>query len=330
MLSDEQKQLLFDHSLELTTEERAAQAEVLISSSNEAAYIRSKLKTALAPLDTLLDEPCPDDLAERTVWRLMQVAKVERAAREPVAAGSMPWSDYAQVGAIAAVVLLAVSVLIPSFSFARHHYRKHVCQNQLAGIGSGLARYCSDFEGNLPAVSTDISRPWHRVGDQSEESQSNTRNPYLLLKLGYHSRPRDFICCGRMQRKVSQLDVSEVSRFDDFPGGELISYSFRIVCRAPVKLSLLAGMPLMADRNPLFEDMQGDELRVRLDEKLATTPSMNHKRRGQNVLFAGGHVRFLKTRHVGVPQDDIFTVQNVVEYQGNERPACEKDPFLAP
>ena len=48
-------------------------------------------------------------------------------------------------------------------------------------------------------------------------------------------------------------------------------------------------------------------------------------------LFAGFlPPRFLKTRHVGVPKDDIFTVQNVVEYRGNERPACEKDPFLAP
>ena len=52
--------------------------------------------------------------------------------------------------------------------------------------------------------------------------------------------------------------------------------------------------------------------------KLSTTASMNHNRQGQNVLFSDGQVEFLKTRHIGILQDDIFTVQNIVEYRGNE------------
>jgi len=328
-LSNEQKQLIFDNSLGLTTEEEAAQAMRLISSSNEAADIHSKIKSVLAPLDTLRDEPCPDDLAERTVWRLVQAANAGRAVRKPVAVASKPWRNFAQVGAIAASVILAIGVLVPSFGFANHLHRKRVCQRQLAGIGSSMASYCSDYDNKLPAVSIDSSQPWHTVGDQDQESRSNTRNLYLLLKLGYNANPSDFVCCGRKQEQLRLLKVSEVENYNDFPRTEHITYSFRIPCRRTTKITMFQG-PIMADSNPLFENIQAGEFQVRLDDNLSTAASMNHNRRGQNVLFTDGRARFLKTRHVGVPQDDIFTVQNVVEYRGSERPACEKDPFLAP
>ena len=328
-LTSEQKQLIFDYSLHLSTEEKTAQAEALISSSKEAADIYSKMKLVLAPLDTLRDEPCPDGLAERTVWRLMQVANSQRAVREPVAATSKPWRNFAQVGAIAASVLLAVGVLVPSFSFANHLHRRHVCKKQLASIAGCMNRYSMDYDGSLPAASTDFSQPWHTVGDQNSKSWSNTRNLFLLLKLGYCTRPQDFICCGRRQEQVDPPSTSDVSSYNDFQSRKYITYSFRIPCRRTMKITMFQG-PTMADSNPLFEDVRAGEFKVRLDEKLATTASLNHNRRGQNVLFADGRVRYLKTRHVGVPQDDIFTVQNVVEYRGSERPACEKDPFLAP
>ena len=328
-LSDKQKQLLFDYSLDFTTEDETAQAEALVSNSNEAAEIYSKLKAVLAPLDTLRDEPCPDHLAERTVCRLMQMANAERTTREPVATVSRPWRNFAQVGAIAATIFIAVGVLIPSFSFARHQHRKYICQRQLAGIGSSMASYCSDYDGKLPAVSTDVSQPWHTVRDKGEESRSNTRNPYLLLKLCYHTRPEDFVCCGRKQERVALMKASEVSTYNDFRDSKHVSYSFRIPCQRTTKITMFQG-PIMADRNPVFEDVRAGEFRVRLDDNLSTAASMNHNRRGQNVLFTDGRVRFLRTRYVGLPQDDIFTVQNVVEYRGSERPACEKDPFLAP
>ena len=86
----------------------------------------------------------------------------------------------------------------------------------------------------------------------------------------------------------------------------------------------------MADCNPVFENASEDKFEVRLDKELSTHNSINHNLRGQNVLFCDGHVEFLKTRHVGIPQDDIFTLQNIEVYRGIERPSCETDPFLAP
>jgi len=41
-------------------------------------------------------------------------------------------------------------------------------------------------------------------------------------------------------------------------------------------------------------------------------------------------VKFLKTRFIGVSNDDVFTLQNTDVYHGYEVPACETDVFLAP
>jgi hypothetical protein len=68
-LSDEQKQLLFDYCLGLTSEKETSQAEVSINLKKEAAEIYMKLKTALAPLGCIQHEPCSDDLVEQTIRR---------------------------------------------------------------------------------------------------------------------------------------------------------------------------------------------------------------------------------------------------------------------
>jgi prepilin-type processing-associated H-X9-DG protein len=137
------------------------------------------------------------------------------------------------------------------------------------------------------------------------------------------------VCGGRYEGDLFSLKISQVSAYDDFPNGH-ITYSFRIFCHQPAKMTLLAGQPIMADRNPIFEKVSEDMFMVKLDNESSRRNSRNHNRRGQNVLFADGHSLFLKTRHAGIPQDDIFTVQNVIEYRGNERPTCDKDLFLAP
>ena len=73
-IGNDQKQLLFDYSLGLTSQSESAQAESLISSNEEAADIYRHLQALLAPLESLDLEPCPDELAERTIARLVGCA----------------------------------------------------------------------------------------------------------------------------------------------------------------------------------------------------------------------------------------------------------------
>ena len=100
---------------------------------------------------------------------------------------------------------------------------------------------------------------------------------------------------------------------------------------------LICQKVVMADCNPLFEESTGDfskPFELRIDKKSSKLNSSNHSffgcRRGQNVLFDDGHVKFLRTRHVDLSGDDIFTLRNTASYHGFEVPFDETDIFLAP
>ena len=90
---------------------------------------------------------------------------------------------------------------------------------------------------------------------------------------------------------------------------------------------------LLADLSPLFEDLPDDygkPFQLQLNERLLTINSINHNRKGQNVLFGDGHVEFMKSRLIKLSTDDIFTLQNTDVYRGCETPTCTTDFFLAP
>jgi anti-sigma-K factor RskA len=78
-LSREERDRLFDYCLGLICAEEAAPIEAWIARDGEAAAFHTRLQTALGPLESLPPEPCPEDLAERTVQRLCA------APREPPA-----------------------------------------------------------------------------------------------------------------------------------------------------------------------------------------------------------------------------------------------------
>ena len=91
---------------------------------------------------------------------------------------------------------------------------------------------------------------------------------------------------------------------------------------------------VMADLNPLFEALPDhtNPLSLSLSPQLVKQNSINHNRRGQNVLFYNGSVAFQKTRYIdsGTHKDDIFTLRDTQVYKGCELPTCESDAFLAP
>jgi len=343
LLNNQQKQLLFDYCIGLTSEKDTAEAQALISSNEEAAEIHSKLKAALAPLDSLEAESCPDDLAEGTIWRLnnfarssqlqlQQLLATEQARK--ITAKSRFWRNLGEMAATAAVILGIAGVLFPPLNFARQKSWQARCQTQLGSIFQGLSNYISDYEGQLPAVATTTGAPWWKVGDQGKENHSNTRHIWLLVKLGYNN-PADFVCPGRSQGRALQFDPSKAKNCNDFPARRYITYSFPIRCPKPQKGRMLIPKVLMADLNTLFERLPRDysnSFKLELSEALKTLNSSNHGRRGQHVLFGDGGVRFEETRRVriGIEDDDIYTLQGIRIYKGTEAPTCETDAFLAP
>ncbi len=341
LLSNEQKQLLFDYCIGLTSEKQAAEAESLISSSEEAAEIHSRLKTVLSPLESVESDPCPDELAERTVWRLNNVARssqlqlrqllADEQSRQ-VSAKSRFWRNFGEIAAAAAVILLVVGVSIAPLRFLRHKSWQYRCQAQLGRIWQGMDHYSRDHDGKFPAVATTAGSPWWKVGYQGEENYSNTRHIWLLVK-GDYVDAADFMCPGNKKARMVRLEPSEVKNYNDFPDRRYVTYSFRIMYPERKKGHTASQKVLMSDVNPLFENLPQNyskPLNIQLNKALLTLNSINHNRRGQNVLFGDGSVKFVKMRRIGIAADDIFTLKDIRVYQGSEVPSCETDAFLAP
>ena len=342
-LNSEQKELLFDYCLGLTSSEQTAEAETLISSNEQAALIHTKLKATLEPLNSLEPESCPDSLVERTVLRLNSLANSSQERLQELLASEQNREvttksrlrfGFARKFATAAVFMIVGSLLITTFravsGYARHHSLRQQCQMQQSSIFQGLHNYISDHDGQPPAIATSAGAPWWKVGDQGNENHSNTRRIYLLVKKGY-VKPADFVCRACKYGENLEMTPSQLSKFKDFPSKRYVTYSFQISCRQTRNGTLLCRNVIMSDWNPIFEELPDDfskQLNLRLNKKLLTLNSINHKRRGQNVLFGDGRVEFLKTRFIGT--DDIFTLQDTDIYQGCEAPSCETDFFLAP
>jgi hypothetical protein len=340
-LSNQQKQLLFDYCLGLTSEKETTEAEQLISSNEKAAKIHSKLKSALSPLDGLEPESCPDELAEQTIWRLNNLARSSQLRLQQLLADeqaravtvkSRLWYNLGDMLAAAAVIVFVAGVLITPLRFARQKSWQQRCQMQLRHIWQGIKNYSADYDGELPAVATATGAPWWKVGYQGEENHSNTRHIWLLAK-GDYVNPSDFVCPAASQGRALQFDASQVQYYNDFPHRRYVTYSFRIRCNKPTKLHLLGPKVLIADLNPLFERLPQNyskSFKLKLNKDLLTLNSPNHNRCGQNVLFRDGGVKFVKMRRIGIAEDDIFTLQNTDIYQGIEVPSREADAFLAP
>lgn len=329
--SDDQKQLLFDYSLGLTSQSDSVQAQTLLSSNEDAAEFYASLQAVLAPLGALDPEPCPDDLAQRTISRLTNLANSAHRGLEELLATeqSRPvtikvgfWRNLGEMVAVAAVLMLFASVLLPLLGRERQRYWKQRCQAQLSSIFGGLSNYVEDHDGRSPAVAAKPGQQW------------NTQCIYLPVKLGYLKDPAIFICPGRDQRQVIQFDSSSPAEYSDFPTREHITYSPRKRCPDSLKQGGLCRGPILSDRNPIFDYQSLSEFKKCLDEASLKANSRNHAGEGQNVLYDDGRVEFTSTRVIGVANDDIFTLQDMCcgsEVGECERlPSCETDVLLAP
>lgn len=334
----EQQELIFDYCVGVSCSSDAVRAEALITRSERAAELHTTIQAAIAPLSYLPPEYCPDDLADRTLRLLL-----EQSSRAGGGSGSRPTairlsfhphlSNTAGVVVTAASILLIVGVVVRSSSVVRQHYGRLSCSSQLSRVHQAASLYSSDYDGFLPAVARADGAAWHTIGDQQPQYCSNTKNPYLLLKLGYSDQPADFLCGGKTGHDAPPLTQAEVAGRSDFPSRDHITYSFRLMPSARVRMEVLGGRPLAADMNPHFERLvagSGRRQPLQLDGMMLRLNSPNHGRRGQNVLWGDGHVRYSRTRFIGDLDDDIYTMTDGEMGNGCRLPSCLDDVMLAP
>jgi prepilin-type processing-associated H-X9-DG protein len=340
-LSEHQFQLIFDYCIGIIESEKISEVELLIESSQEASDIYHKINNAVAPLQSLQEQQCPDDLVERTVLRLNNTARSSQLQLENMLAaeqrrysnnGEGFWLSISKRLAMAAVFIIVGSFLITTFNVTTNYARqKSQCQAQLFNIFQGFMNYQNDHDGQTPAVAIESGQPWWKVGYEGNENHSNTRKAWLMVKGGYVDAAK-FVCPGHQGSQTKPIPSDYISRMNDFPSKRYISYSIQVKCpnKSPYFIRRRA---VISDMNPLFENLPkqfSDRIRIHVNDKLMRMNSRNHMRRGQNVLFCDGSVTFVRKRQVDISNDDIFTIRDYQVYEGVEMPVCELDNFLAP
>jgi anti-sigma-K factor RskA len=340
-LNRDELELIFDYCLGVATSEDLEKTRELIASNPEAADFVSKVQEAVRPLDEWTVEPCPEYLVEKTIEHVNEVALggQEKLGELLAAEGarstgirSTVWVNIGRRLAMAAAFMIVGSIVLSTMRYMRHEAWRTQCAAQLAGIAQGISNYSADHQGRMPAVAISAGSPWWKVGDPGKENVSNTRHIWLLIKNGY-SNPNDFVCPGAKTSQLEPITAEQAAQLRDFPNRKYISYSLRLIYDQPPSLSAFGRRLIISDMNPLFENLPADfgkPLKVELDDRLLKVNSINHRRKGQNVLFCDGAVKFVKTRRVGANNDDIFTLRGKRFYKGNEVPTCETDNFLAP
>ncbi len=345
-LSKDDKDVILDFYFRCADEESINRGRDLVAGNPEAAVLYARLEETLTQLDSIKYGPCPENLVELTVARLKLAASSgetqlhklltleqqkdltaqQRRVREPV---SVPWSfreNLIKMGALAAGIVIVVGIAFPTLSGMRQKAWRITCNNRLRNVGAGFIRYVSENDGRIPYVATTAGARWSR-GDKG----SNTRHPFLLLKLQY-VKPQDLICPGNRNAAAVNIPADQLALHNDFPSTNNFSFSSRIMCDKSSKRLNGRRYILMSDLNPVFESLCTGNSRppasLIVDEKLIKLLSSNHRGKGQNILRSDGGVEYITVRFI--QGDDIFTIRGIRRYERREIPCDEKDTFLAP
>jgi len=286
--------------------------------------LRGDLANAFEALALLPETEPPEDLLEGTISRIRQVRRTEAllAKEEARRLPASPTFSLRELTVAAAAVIIMGVVLIPSIYQARHLAIIGKCASNVGQIGAGMLAYANANDDHLPGVTSDSAR-WLPSGEAA--AWSNSAALYKLVRSGYVSH-MVFRCPARGEGTFYVR-----SDMMDFPADKYISYSYQhSLAPNPLKTSdpkmmvVSDKMAILADGTPLFS---GGVFRP---EKLFSRASENHSGRGQNVLYMDMHVNWAERPDVGVDDDNIFLVQGISQYKGDERPVEPTDTFLLP
>lgn len=277
---------------------------------------------AVLKLVSACPAPAPgDDLVARTLHRVAR-SKPWSQRLEPLRFASFPFS-LAEFGAVAAMIIVGVSLTLPALVRHRGEARRVACQSNLALAGMALERYAADFAGYLPRGDVRPGSPWFNVGQthRGEPVESNSAHLYLLARHGYVN-PQTLNC-----PENAHAPVRLARDAYDWPSAEAVGFSYQNQYSArAIRVDDNPALAILADRNPLFVVRPGEGIQQRGLQ--ADSPSFAHGGRGQNVLVGAGQADW-KTRPVMPGGDNIWLPRGRFGFAGNET-ADFNDSFLVP
>ena len=320
----EDQEILIDFLLGQCDSEAVEAIKARLEADQAFRAQRDNIANALAALGAMPQCEAPGDLTERTMRHIHAARRTEALlARQQVTRRlSLPTFSLRELGAVAAAVVLMGAIMIPWLNQARRTRQIYQCSSNLGQIGSAVVAYANDNDDYLPRPRYQHTR-W--LPAKGETSASSSSGLFKLISSGYES-PTVFLCPA-----VGGESFVVRSGMVDFPGQDNVSYSYQhnlgpkgLRRSDPALTGVQSRMAILADSTPVF--VNGQFRKDRVD----SPTSDNHDRRGQNVLFLDMHVDFARDSQAGVGGDQIYLIEGVRIYRGDESPVRPTDTFLLP
>ena len=299
-------------------------AEEVRGQSSQPTAEQSDRADKLGSLLGLLDQyPVPqaqDDLTQRTVEQILASEQRQRFAEQLQAVTApTPAFRWSELTTVAAVLMIALSLLWPFLSYSRTSASRVACANQLASAGMGFGRYATDYGGVLPRRGSFPGNPWYHVGEPPETGRpirSNSAHLAVLIN-GAYVHPNTLAC---PDNKHAPRDLSV--QIHDWPSAKAISFSYQNqFTRTDTQIDRSPQIAILADKNPFIVVVEGFAFRP---DQLP----LFHRQLGQNVLRANGAVQW--TTQPLINGDNFYLASGIDHYQGNEVPASDDDAMLVP
>jgi hypothetical protein len=240
--------------------------------------------------------------------------------------------DWRQLATAAAVFLIGASLLIPVMARQQADSRRVAGASNMSYAGQAIGSYAVDNEGQMPRGDIRPGTVWWEVGQpQAVNSQyvhSNSAHLYRLVRKGY-IKPELLTCPENKYADNHALTRAHL----DWTGPRAVSFSYQNQYTPRLlRLEDAPSMPVLADRNPLFEVRDG---RIVFNSNTSfDAPSRAHRNTGQNVLSADGTVTWLIRPAVDLlgndVQDNIWAANGIDTYTGTEFTSERGDSFLVP
>ena len=136
----------------------------------------------------------PADLVQRTLARVSDAKQRQQFAQQiQVLGGPTIGFRWRELWAVAAVLLIGVSLLWPALQRTRADARRVACANNLASVGASIGHYAADHRNTMPRRGG--AKPgsvWWNVGQAplpGGRVRSNSAHLFVLVREEYATHP---------------------------------------------------------------------------------------------------------------------------------------------
>lgn len=274
------------------------------------------VQSVLQLLDLAPDESVPSGLAQRTLQAIDRDRKNQQQ-RSALSAMSIDTGRQSSIGirqiaTTAAMLLLAVSILLPMLSNAQRDAQIAQCGQNLAGLGSDLQQIAFDNKGVTHRPAQPEAAVFNPLAKFARSGLDGTTRPDS--EAGY------FVLLDEQRLDSQHLSCPTGSRQDP----AALYNGQNPAAGGPFRV-FLKPRPIFADANPLYRVTPKGL--VRQDDVPSLTRSTNHAGAGQNVLISDGSVRWLIRPAI---QRDAQASDNIWLYQPKDGADQDDDIFLTP